>query len=524
MAEMHMIEALKNLTENDFRMLQHRLNKKEIYGKTIPWDDIKETDYIKVTRALFAHHHPDHCAQVLINALNAIPRKDLAEKLRNQIEAEKKKSEDQIDETDGSPAKKQRLSGPEPYNGRYRLSDLEVYAAKNQEQLIKQLEDYLEPNGISTLKERLAHSKLKNPFMFNAKKCNELHNNQDLKEFRKKISSAQKSQNIPEKILATLFSTIKSKNKRRAVDQKQSKENSNSQLKYAQQERPGRENKPATSSTAGSPAESEPKNQWKGSTPASPNAIHLGLNDRDGEKMVPEPAHENVGVLQPSQIPGSAVVESWSCENDIVKGSTPTPPNAIFLGLNDREKMAPEPAHENVGVLQPSQIPGSAVEESQRYGSNVPKAEYSYDETIRKWCNKKVEICDFYYVGVREHKKYECFVVEDVIQFKLPRDTEYGLLRILQGKNDLTPAGKLMKNVKFELQFNMAVLGAPSSDVISPVSDFFEVVPFDHSFKEFEEFFKDVVCKIVLPVLALYKRVQADLLKKALDKQRDSYE
>ncbi|XP_066485342.1 uncharacterized protein [Tiliqua scincoides] len=474
---------------------------------------------------------------------------------------EKRKSEDQI-ETDGSPGKKQRLNGPALYHGRYGLSDLEDYAAKNQDQLIKQLEDYLEPNTMSTLKELLAHSQLKNSFVFTAKQCYALYTNQKLKKFRKKISNAEKSQNIPEIILSTLFSTIKSNNKRRAMDQKQRKDNSNLHLL---QERPQRENQPTTSSPAGSPAESEPKNQWnklpaskgKENTLVPLNASCLGLNDHDGEKKMPKFVYKKPDGddLQSSEIP-VCVGESQSIESQVPKEENGLHDEAVgkrcsskkeeednfdhFDGGEhenyakmpnanchdkDGEEKTLEPVYEKTDEddLQSSEIP-VCVGESQSSESQVPEADNRLcDEAIKKWCKRrKVENCLFDYIGVREHGKYACFVAQDVIRFRFPGDTKYGLLRILQDKNDLTRARKLKNNVESELQFNMAVLDAARAEAVSPVSDFLQVVPFDNSFTKFEEFLKDVVHNIVLPILALFKMVQIEHLQMTFDKHRYS--
>ncbi|XP_026538576.1 uncharacterized protein LOC113422077 [Notechis scutatus] len=135
---------------------------------------------------------------------------------------------------------------------------------------------------------------------------------------------------------------------------------------------------------------------------------------------------------------------------------------------------------------------------------------------FENWYEKKKyrEKISFNYIGIHEHQEYPCFIAVDVLQFRLPDDQDYRILAILQDKRDFTNSQKLKKEAEFALQFNMAVLDVKLSEVISPNRCLSEITA-NKSFGESIFFLENIVSKIVLPVLALFKQVKLNAFKNA---------
>ncbi|XP_061448104.1 uncharacterized protein LOC133368038 [Rhineura floridana] len=314
---------------------------------------------------------------------------------------------------------------------------------------MQRLEERFEPKAMSELKEQLAKSILKNAFSFTAQKAQKLYTNQNLKSFLN-ITGDEKFKKIPQIILDTLFSIDKSNNKREA----EVKEN-------IQKETLLKENKPTSSSLAGSTGDCELEIVHENNKETQQN---LGIkcakeaDDTEMSKITAENRQSNKEGLQ----------------------------KPVVKYAKDADKMMAEQ-----GPYEKLLLP------------------------ISKWIKKKREKYhnkNFHLdpIGVREHETYSCFVAEDILRFTYPEDI---ILRILQDNKYLTSGRKLKKNVEFELQFNMAVLGVKRSEITSPVGDF--IVEADCTFAQFEIFFKKVVFEIVLPVLALHNCVKLDVIRKA---------
>ncbi|KAG8139874.1 hypothetical protein E2320_002614 [Naja naja] len=157
-------------------------------------------------------------------------------------------------------------------------------------------------------------------------------------------------------------------------------------------------------------------------------------------------------------------------------------------------------------------IPIHPVEHKSGNEDNNVIEEHGLDKdsrmAIEKWCEEKNYYRDrisFNYIGIHEHQEYTCFIAEDILQFRLPDDTHFRILAILQDKRDFTNSQKLKKEVEFALQFNMAVLDVQLSEVISS-KGFVDEIKADKSFAKSEGFLTDIVFEIVLPVLALFKQ------------------
>ncbi|XP_053115349.1 uncharacterized protein LOC128329013 [Hemicordylus capensis] len=530
MAEMDidcMMATLEDLTQEEFNKSRTLFHK-----KGIPFRVLEKADRIEMATILNKHCSPDHM-KVLFDVLNSIPRKDLVEKLWKKQRAEKEKECSSQDvQTDG--VEPPRLSEPESYCGTYRLSDLEYYATNNQDQLIKQLEDQLEPNAMEELKKQLAQRKLKHSFLFTAKESYELFSNQDVERYLKDTFSGKKSQKIPKKIIDILFFLVKSNKKIKAVGQKWSKDHTNFKRKLQESELT---DKPTTSNPANSTGEHEPKYQRK-ELPANEekenalipqNVSFLKQNYREESEAEIEYERKDKDVfLRTSENKDLAFEDSQGSESEVPQLKTENElfndiirKQQSFIAQNEIEPEIEYERNDKDFFLRTSENKELAFEDSQGSESEVPQLKTEnelFNDAIRKWHEMKVGKSSFDHIGVREHKTCSCFIAQNVLLFRLAGNTEYRLLRILQNKKDLTPKKKLKKNVEFELQFNMAILDAPSSDVIDCMSDFSDVIQSDSSsFAKFENFFKDVVSKIVLPLLALYKRVQVNIPQKALE-------
>ncbi|XP_067326183.1 high mobility group nucleosome-binding domain-containing protein 5-like [Anolis sagrei] len=180
-------------------------------------------------------------------------------------------------------------------------------------------------------------------------------------------------------------------------------------------------------------------------------------------------------------------------------------PDDDYDGEGDEKKeeqrnfiMEMEPVHESKkDTIRDDKKTKKGVSENELY-KNLARAIRKHYEgkkhCIKIWCNY-------------EHEKYKCFKAQDVIVFKLEEEeeTEYRILHYLQDDKDLNKNDWLKKNVEFELQFNMAVLGVQCSECIS-INSLKSVKA--NSFRQHEEILESIVSDIVLPVLALYKRVE----------------
>ncbi|XP_025023652.1 uncharacterized protein LOC112540866 [Python bivittatus] len=496
-----MMKILEDLKEEEMTKLKLILNKTTLQGQNIPSSKLEKFDAVKATELLYSYYLDP--LKALESALDDIPRKDLSEKIHDKIKPDRNKDEAQNNEmvalTRSCP-----ISNDHPtYTGKYTLFDLQDYAIKNQDQLIARLkqilergefqmlkkrlmckytlfdlQDYaiknqdqliarlkqiLERGEFQMLKKRLMCSVLNKSFSFTAQKYYELFRNTDLNAFVENVHSRKKSQKISKKLLDIMFCMKKNNHKKKAQEQRQRegtinlKENQSLNIPDDDDDEPD-ENIYGT------------ENEKKFKT----HVIEHG-NEEHGNELN---EHGNEFSECGNEEHGSELNELNECGNN-------EHGNELNLGMN------------------------SSIKENNTIEGNGP-----YEDSgtaIKKWYEKKKENNPeeilLNYIVMHEHKAYCCFIAQDVIQFKLPDDSEYCILTILQDKRDLTVSKNLKKNVVFELQFNMAVLDVQYSEVISS-GGFFQVVQADDSFAKSENFLKDIVVEIVLPVLALYKKVK----------------
>ncbi|XP_030077033.1 uncharacterized protein LOC115481788 [Microcaecilia unicolor] len=125
---------------------------------------------------------------------------------------------------------------------------------------------------------------------------------------------------------------------------------------------------------------------------------------------------------------------------------------------------------------------------------------------IKKWLSEKdIKIENVRCINTREHKVYSCMTAKDIVLFRRERSDPWKILRILKPKEKLN--NKLpRKNLEFELKFNMAVIGENIHQA-HIISEHEVYVIYDNSF-EFEKHFETVMNEILLPLLALYKKME----------------
>ncbi|XP_032092854.1 uncharacterized protein LOC116522194 isoform X2 [Thamnophis elegans] len=359
--------------------------------------------------------------------------------------------------------------------GKYTLFDLEDYATKNQDQLIMHLENILEPAGFNALKKQLMSSVLKKFLPFTAQKYYDLFKNNELKEFLKNINGQSKK--IPVKLLNVLFSQKKTNHKRKFKE----------------------------------PIQTEGKINLK---------KKQSIDDDDYDNM-PDKApltieNENTPNHPLEHKPGNE-------DSDVIEGHWPD--------KDSRMAIEHKPGNEASDVIEghwPDKDSRMAIEHKPGNEDSDVIEEHGLDKdsrmAIERWHEKKKnnysERISFNYICSHEHQSYPCFIAENVLQFKLPDDPNYSILAI-QDKKDFTNSQRLKKEVEFALQFNMAVLNVKSSEVISSNGFLCEIRAND-SFAESVSFLKDIVVEIVLPVLALYKRIKLNAFENVLYPNNES--
>lgn len=77
-----MVDALNDLVKDEVGHLKYILNTITIKGETIPKGKLENADAVKIAQVL-NDYHPRDSMEVLIEALDKIPKKDLVLKLRN---------------------------------------------------------------------------------------------------------------------------------------------------------------------------------------------------------------------------------------------------------------------------------------------------------------------------------------------------------------------------------------------------------------------------------------------------------
>ncbi|XP_072860213.2 uncharacterized protein LOC110090738 [Pogona vitticeps] len=503
-----MQDVLEDLDTSDLQSLQSILNTKEINGTTIPKSKLEKIDPISIANVLISYHGSD-CLETLRDALADIPKKQLVEKISNKIEddehKEKQKTESRKEEIDGIPAKKQKLQDLPSYSGKFKLSDMEDFAFKNQDQLIKQLEKQLEPAGFETLEKHLSGSTLKNSFSLTSQQYYNLYYCRDLNTFLN--NSDKKLPMVPKKILALLFSASKTNKKRGAHKTKRNVQNFT-------------EDDSAESAAADEQEGIKDTRGWKN---YKEDAVteSAAADEQEVSNDMNEYKNHNDSI----QKTGLSVSESrmeYEMKKSLVneeKRNVQALPKDKFiepLDYSEQEKIKDIKYKKSV-------IKNYAKEETDEVPNTIPENELyeKYKEIFRTLKKKYQEEgrdllpnSQLYVnkISVRKHKIYSCLRAQDVLLVKLPEETEYRILKILENKKDVTVKGNLKKNVEFELKFNMAILGVQRSVLIHG-SNFFTRDA--SSFTEYEEFFEKIVSKVVLPVLALYKRVYQVIFQKA---------
>ncbi|KAJ7313496.1 hypothetical protein JRQ81_004918 [Phrynocephalus forsythii] len=474
-------EFLENLSKSDLQALQSTLNTEEINGTIIPKSKLEEMDALGTANMLI-NYHGNNSLKALCEALGHIPRNDLLQEIRNKIAYEEQKTENQKDEMDGSPAKKRKLEDLPSYNGKYSLSDMEDYASENQVQLIRQLQRYLEPAAFETLEKRLAGSTLKNSFSFTSEQYYKLHHCRDLNTYLNNIISGKKSQGVPKEVLDLLFSAIKNKNKRESHKNRRD-------VKNASVESDEEEDGGIQDMNKGKNDSSIPESVTKSTTSSLPESAGECKIDKEMKNPLANEEKSNVQVS----------------------------PKDEFIEPNEREKMK-DTVESNKAIIKkrakeetddvPNTMPENDLNEKLKVAFGTLKKKYQ-EEGLDLSPDSQLYVDQ---VTVCEHKRYSCLRAQNVLRVKLPEETEYRILRILEDKKDLTCKGNLKKNVEFELQFNMAVLAIWRSELIHG-GEFFSRDA--SSFKEYEEFLEKFVAQVVLPIVALYKKAWQDIFQKA---------
>ncbi|XP_054850980.1 uncharacterized protein LOC129340289 [Eublepharis macularius] len=118
MADTHelIVDVLRDLTKENLRILRSILNNKALCGKTIPTSQLENVnDPYEMAEILKSYYSTD-ATEVLLKALEDIPRKDLAKRLHDKIKAGKvNEYEGPNDETDSQPVKRAKYDELEPY-------------------------------------------------------------------------------------------------------------------------------------------------------------------------------------------------------------------------------------------------------------------------------------------------------------------------------------------------------------------------------------------------------------------------
>ncbi|KAH0626941.1 hypothetical protein JD844_002248, partial [Phrynosoma platyrhinos] len=457
-----LVKILEELDNKDMRRLKCCLNTKGYNGKTIPQSKLPDQDMNaeKVADLLMNYYHPEHL-EALRHALDAIPKKILVEKVSIKIDAGKliairafpdeyfpqqKEHGNQTEEVDDAPAEKLKSSERPSYNdlilpfenvylippGEFRLSDMEDYATANQDLLIEDLKKHLEPSAFKKLEEDLASRALKNGFMFTGPEYYTLFINRELQRFLRNVSAGKKSQKIPSKILDILFFP-KRKGKREAMD----KDKIDSNLLFAQQMTQSKEKKqiPSSSTDEQKPGDERkelPTNKEKGDAQISKEDIFTKNDNRSDVKSKEYLANNEKNIHISTQDTSTEGLDV-NCDDE---GAGEYP---------DVDCDEQEPVYEgkkDAVTFTASKKTNKKVPENERYEV--------LGRAIRKHYKEKRYCFDL--ICIRQHKKYYCFIAQDVLLFRLEEETEYRILRSLQDFS------KLKKNLEFELQFNMAIL------------------------------------------------------------------
>ncbi|XP_003222576.1 uncharacterized protein LOC100559992 [Anolis carolinensis] len=488
------VNILEELDKDSMEKFLNFLNVTGIDRNTIPKAKLEGASVMKVVELLVSYYHPRHL-EVLRKALLDVPENQLADKVSTAIDSAKKKRENQTEEIDDIPTKKAKYSGVPKYKGEYRLSDMEKYATENQDLLIEILEKYMEPSAFKALKEELAMRKLKSVFSFKAAHFHSLITNQKLKKFLSK-DGENPSPKMLSKILDSLFFPCQSNKKNTALNQPREKRPITSSPDSTGEQKLGNEReKLATDKVKGNAqisnkgifikndnfyaAEQEPEVKTKESQ------LKDEKNEGEGDERKEFPENKQKGDPQISK------------ENTFNEE-----PDVDCNGEGDEKKeeqrnfMKMEPVEESKK---------DTIGYNKRTKKEVPENEpyENLTRAIRKHYEGKKVLYQIW--DNIEHKIYKCFIAQDVILFKLEEETDYRILRNLQDAKDLNKNGLPKNNVEFELQFNMAVLGVQYSECIS-INNLKRVKA--NSFRKHEEDFENIVSEIVLPVLALYKRVK----------------
>ncbi|XP_042331434.1 uncharacterized protein LOC121934720 [Sceloporus undulatus] len=502
-----MIKILEELDQNEMRKLKSWMNTVGLNEERIPEGKLEDSDVVMMAKLIWGHFHPKHL-EALQHGLEDIPNKPLVKKVSNKIEAAKKEHGNQTEEVDGAPAEKLNFTEQPSYKGDFRLSDMEVYATENQDLLIKDLKEHLEPSAFKILEEDLARRALKNAFMFTGPQYYTLLINEDIKCFFDNVIASKKSQKVPSKILDILFFPNKNKRKREAVDEQQSN------LLSAQKMSQPRDKKPVLSSPFSSTGEQKPSDERK-ELPTNKEKEDAQIfkedtfttNDHGSEVKRQESLANNENNIRISTQNTSTDDLDVNYDDEEARDyKKELPANkqkqiskvGTFAEYRDVDCDVQKPVYEskkNTASKKTDKVP-----ENERYKALVRAIGKHYKE--KRYCLDLI--------GIRHHKKYHCFIAQDVLLFRLAEETEYRILRSLQDKKDLTSKDKPKKNVEFELQFNMAILGIQCSELLS--DNILHRVK-ARFFRESEEFLENIVSLIVLPVLALYKRVKLDTLQ-----------
>ncbi|XP_070586234.1 uncharacterized protein [Erythrolamprus reginae] len=475
------LEILEDLETDEMSKLKMILNAKKIQGCKIPSSKLENLDAKKATYIIVYYYEKP--LEAVMDCLDGIPRKDLIQKINAKTEADMK-NKDKVQNNEKFPLTKSCSGSSDQYAGNYTLFDLEKYATKNQEQLIKHLENILEPDELNALKKELMHSVLNKSFSFTALKYYDLFKNNELKEFLKNISGKPKK--IPMKLLNVLFSKENNNCKRKGQDHMQREGNTN--LK---------------------------KNKFDNIDDNDGNVPDKNTLQYENEKTIPIPPTEH----KPGNIDNN-VLDKYRHRNENEK-INPSHPNVHKPGnidddnvpdkdtlqianekINPIHQIQPKPGNENSNVIEKHCQDRDSIMAIEKWRENKKKNNYS-------------ERISLNYISIHEHQTYSCFTAHDILQFRMPNESDDRILAILQDKRDFTNSQKLKKEVEFALQFNMAVVGVPFSEAITS-NGFVREIQANDSFAESEFFFKSIVSEIILPVLALYKWVQLNAFHNAV--------